>query len=140
MKIAVLLGNKMKDDGFLSDLGKLRLAILEKADGAFSFDKIILAGGLANEKAGITEAVAMQNYFKGNEKFLNRIILEDNSLTTKENAQYSAKIIKDFAPCEVVVITSLEHMSRPFLNPIKLFQDELAGIEGVKLSVYSSEI
>ena len=140
MKIAVLLGNKMKDDGSLSDLCKLRLALLEKADDAFLFDKIILTGGLANEKAGITEAKAMQNYFLKKEKFLSRIILEDKSLTTKENAQYSAKIIKDFAPCEVVVITSLEHMSRSFLNPIKLFQEELGKIEGVKLSVYSGEI
>lgn len=59
MIIAVILGNRMNNDGTLSDLAKKRLDLAEKLYKEISPDRIILSGGLANPKAGIAEAKAM---------------------------------------------------------------------------------
>ena len=46
------------------------------------------------------------------------IIKEEQSLTTVENAKYSVPIAKELGVKKLIVVTTLEHMGRPFLNPI----------------------
>ena len=53
------------------------------------------------------------------------IIKENKSLTTEENALYSVPICKELNAKKITVITTLEHMSRDFLNPVKLFADQV---------------
>ena len=53
------------------------------------------------------------------------IIKEEQSLTTVENAKYSIPIAKELGATKIIVVTTLEHMARPFLNPMNIFANEI---------------
>ena len=53
------------------------------------------------------------------------IIKENKSLTTEENALYSIPICKSLNAKNITVITTMDHMSRDFLNPVRLFAEQL---------------
>ena len=89
MKIAIILGNRMNDDGTISNTMKKRLDLTLELYNEYKPDKIIVSGGIANKVANISEASKMEEYLieKGLDPEL--IIKEDNSMTTRENALYS---------------------------------------------------
>ena len=60
--IMVVLGNWMNDNGTISSTMRLRLELALDAFSEFDFDYIVVTGGMANSKAGISEAQAMYNY------------------------------------------------------------------------------
>ena len=62
MEVAIVLGNRMNDDGSLSEIMKTRLALTLRLIAEHSPDKIILSGGPANPKANVTEAEAMERF------------------------------------------------------------------------------
>lgn len=126
MLVAVVLGNRMNDDGTPSQLMLKRMQLVQEAYQKLHPDKIILSGGLANPKAGITEAQFMHTYLAESGIPTDMLAMEQNSLTTKQNAQFSVPLAQQMGADSIVVVTSAEHMSRSFLNPLKLFQKQLA--------------
>lgn len=123
MIVAVILGNKMNDNGTLSALARKRLDLAEKLYKEYSPDVIILSGGRANPKTEITEADAMFKELlkRGNidESVLKK---EAKSLSTKENAKYSVPMALKYNPDKIIVCTTREHANRPYLNPLRLFR------------------
>ena len=116
MHVLVVLGNRMNDDGTMTGLSVKRLNAAMRFAVAFGVDKIIFSGGVANKKANRSEAAAMREYLVDNGVAEDKLICEDQSTTTEENAKYSVPIAAKLGATEITVITSNEHMSRNFLN------------------------
>ena len=127
MLVAVVLGNRLNDDGTPTELMLKRMQLTLEMYVKFNPDKIILSGGLANKKAGRTEAQFMCKYLVEKGLPTDILVEENNSLTTAQNAQFSVPMALEMGADELVVVTSAEHMSRSILNPLKLFQKHLKG-------------
>ena len=120
MEILVVLGNRLNDDGSPTEIMLGRLSkTLEVEKG---FDKIICCGGMANPNAGITEADMMANYLIEKGVIADKIIKEDKSTTTKENAIYSKDIIAALGEKSITLLSSRNHIYRCYLNPKCLFR------------------
>ncbi|MBQ8177926.1 MAG: YdcF family protein [Clostridia bacterium] len=141
MKIFVLLGNRMKDDGSLSDLMKLRLELAVKYYFENKPDYVIVSGGIANPVAGVAEADKMEEYLLASGVPTEVIIKEDKSLTTKQNAEFSCPKAKELGADTLVLCTSKEHMNRWYLNPVRLFKRYLKkyGAADIKLETYTND-
>ena len=137
MLVAVVLGNRLNDDGSITQIMKSRLESAVKINELFHPDYIIVSGGIANVKAEISEAQVMQSYLIERGITADKIVMEDRSLSTEQNAEFSVPICARLGATQLLLCTSLEHMSRRFLNPIKLFQKELTKYPDIKLSVFS---
>lgn len=135
MLVAVVLGNRINNDGSMSELMLKRLQMTLKVYKTFAPNKIILSGGVANTKVNISEAEMMCDYLVANGVPQDILVLEDKSLTTKQNAEFSVPIAIELNATELLLCTSSEHMSRPHLNPIRLFQKQLAHSQ-IKLSAF----
>ena len=136
MTAAVILGNRMSDDGALSEIMTRRLKLANELYQKYNPDYIILSGGIANKKAGISEASAMYAYLKDAgipEKLLLR---EERSLTTAENAKYSVAMAREKGADTLLVCTTSEHFMRPWLNPQLLFLRAMRGT-GMRLLTYT---
>ena len=126
MKVVIVLGYKLNDDASMEERLIRRLDLCLKLINEESYDKIILSGGCPTPPGlEVSEAEAMAKYLieKGVDKDM--LILENKSLTTEENALFSVPIAKSLNAKKITVITTLEHMSRNFLNPVKLFADQV---------------
>ena len=137
MRALVVLGNRMKDDGNLSDAAVRRMETALRARDLFRPDYIILSGGLANPVAGITEAAAMKDYLFHQGVNQESMLVEEDSVSTLQNARYTVALAREKGIDELVVITSPEHMARGWLNPIKLFSSEIGEVSDIRLSFYS---
>ena len=137
MLVAVVLGNRLNDDGSMSEIMKKRLEMALKLNKLFEPSKIIVSGGVANPVAGVSEAQVMHDYLVQNGIEADKIVLEDKSMTTQQNAEFSTPIAKNLGATQLLVCTSIEHMGRKLLNPIRLFEKELQRFDGIKLSIYS---
>ena len=120
MEVLVVLGNRMNDDGSFSEPMLKRLAKTLEVEK--DYDKIVCCGGVANEAAGTSEAGAMERYLieKGVNK--DKIIKEDKSTTTKENAIYSKEILEGLGVKQITLLSSRNHIYRIYLNPKILFR------------------
>ena len=136
MLVAVVLGNRINDDGSMSNIMLKRLKMAIKLYNTFTFSKIILSGGVANKHVGMSEAQMMYDYLVSNGVPGDILMLEDKSLTTKQNAEFSIPIAVEIGATELLLCTSTEHMSRDYLNPIKLFQKQLSKYPNIRLSAY----
>lgn len=130
--VVIVLGNRLNDDGTLSEIGKERLMLASEIEQTFHPDYYILSGGLANETAGITEAEAMYNYLI--EKHQNvlgfdkeKFILEKKSLSTVGNAKYSVPIAKELGAEIIIVCSSAYHFGNPVYKAVESFVKELEG-------------
>lgn len=119
MRVLIVLGNKLMDDGGMSDVLADRLSKVIEVEP--SFDILILSGGAANPNAGVSEAFVMRDYLLQHGVDESKIVLEDLSLTTKQNAQFCAPIVEKLGVKEITVLSSAGHLRRWYLNPIKLF-------------------
>lgn len=137
MKIAVVLGNRLNDDGTISAVLKSRLDLAWNVWTDFCPDKMILSGGIANPKTGHSEASQMYRYLvdKGVPKDI--LLLEDRSVSTWQNAKFSVQIAKGFHADILMVVTSSDHLTRWYLNPIKLFTKEI-GDADIRLMTYTA--
>ncbi len=122
MKALIILGNRMNDDGTMSELLEKRINLGVKFFKEYRPDIIIVAGGLANKTAGITEADAMSVRLKELGIPENIIVKEKRSRTTRQNAKCCASLLKRLDCREVTVCTTCEHLYRSYLNPLKLFR------------------
>ena len=140
MSVAIVLGNRLNDDGSLSVKGLKRCEILIKALQIFPIEKVILTGGIANPKAGTSEAKAMYDHLllQGIDPEL--LILEEEAKDTTENARNSLQIVKDLDINEVVVISTIEHFGRSFpKNAIMCFREVIKDFPSIKLTMYTEE-
>lgn len=123
MIVAVILGNRMNDNGTLSALARKRLDLAEKLYKEYSPEEIILSGGRANPNVDVTEADAMFKELKRRGNIDESVILlEGKSTSTKENAKYAVPMALKFHPDKIIVCTTHEHATRPYLNPLRLFR------------------
>ena len=122
--IVIVLGNRLNDDGSISEIQKQRLLLAKELEEQFNPDYFILSGGLANPAAGRTEAEAMyENLIKMGIKE-EKLIKENDSLTTVQNAIYSAPIAKKLGAEVVIICTSPYHLGDPRYKAMESFIKE----------------
>ena len=125
MLVAVVLGNRLNDDGSISETMRKRLELALEIENTLCPSKFILSGGLANVAAGCTEAAVMYEWLVKRGVDSDKLVLEDKSLSTKQNAKFSVPIAAELTATQLLLCTTPEHMNRKFLNPIKLFSKQL---------------
>ena len=126
MKLLVALGKRLNDDGTFHAEMSDRCEAVYKGLSNNTYDKALLCGGLANAKAGITEAEAMRNYLIDRGIAPERLILEDRSKTTYQNAKFAKSIILGTGVDKIYLCSSSVHLNRHYLNPIRLFRIRLS--------------
>ena len=141
MKVFVLLGNRMRDDGTISDLMRLRLELCVKYYNDHKPEYIIVSGGIANKIAGVAEADKMEEYLLASGVPQEVIIKEDQSLTTKQNAEFSVPKCKELNADTLVLCSTKEHIKRWYLNPVRLFKGYMRKYKAtdIKLEVYTND-
>ncbi len=125
MSVAIILGNKLNDDGSITETMRERLRLALEIEKELKPEKFILSGGVANPKAGKSEAQVMIEFLIDAGVDKNKLIAEDKSLSTKQNALYSVPIVVELGASDVILCTTPEHMRRKYLNPVKLFNRRL---------------
>ena len=134
--VVIVLGNRLNDDGTISKIQEERLLMALEIEKIFNPSYYILSGGLANEKAGLTEAEAMYNYLITAGLNKNKLILEKESLTTVQNATYSIPIAKKLEAEIVIVCTSGYHLADYKYLTMESFVKELTNTN-IVLMTYS---
>lgn len=135
MKIAIVLGNRMRDDGTISDVMRERLQLALKLYGEQKPDYMILSGGAPNKKTPVTEASAMYDWLVDAGIDPAVLICEDRSNVTNQNARNSAAIACELGADTVVVCSSRAHLTRRCFNPGRQFARHLKG-SGIQLALY----
>ena len=123
--VAIVLGYKLNNDSTMDPLLIKRLNLTLNLLDEVKVDKIIVSGGCPVAGQKYSEAFAMTNYLIEQGVNPELIIKEEKSLTTVENAKYSIPIAKELGATRIIVVTTLEHMARPFLNPLNIFSNEI---------------
>ena len=123
--VAVVLGYKLNKDSTMDNLLVKRLKLTLRLLKEEKIDKVILSGGCPVAGQKFSEAQAMAQYLIENGVDPEIIVKEEKSLTTVENAKFSIPIAKELGATRIIVVTTLEHMARPFLNPINIFANEI---------------
>lgn len=125
--IAIILGNRLNDDGTITKTQEERLLMAIEIDNLFNPDYFILSGGMPNLKANKTEAQGMYDYLinKGFNK--DKLIKEDKSLSTVQNAKFSIPIAKQLGAEIIIVCSSAYHFEDYQYNAVKSFINELKG-------------
>lgn len=136
MKIAVVLGNRLSDDASPTRALTERIGLTADFYKRFSPDFVILSGGMANPKAGVSEAEVMKKMLEGTIP-RDKLITESESLTTRQNALFSVPIALKLNAAEITVISSPEHIDRRYLNPIRLFRKTLKKRGARHIPVYA---
>lgn len=119
--IMVVLGNWMNDDGTISATMKKRLDLALVAYTEFEPAYIVVTGGMANSKAGITEAQAMYDYLVDHGIDGSIIIKEDQSMSTNQNAIYTMKKLENLNFKNLIIVSTIEHFVT--YGAIKYFND-----------------
>ncbi len=135
--VAIVLGNRLNDDGTISEIQKDRLKMALEIEDLFHPDYFILTGGVANSLAKKSEAQAMYETLVEWGFNKEKLILEDKSTTTVENALYSIPIAKELEAKTIILCSSLYH----FKNQIhKTMESFISGIEGsgITIMIYSN--
>lgn len=135
-KIAIILGNRMNDDGTITKIQEERLEMAIEIEKEFNPDYFILTGGSPNKKALISEAEGMYNYLieKGFNK--DKLIKEDKSLSTLQNAQFSIPIAKKLGAELIIVCSSGYHFAEAQYHAIENFLNELKDTN-IRLMIYT---
>ena len=136
MKVAIILGNRLNDDGTITKIQEERLMMALELEKDLHPDYYILSGGLANPNAGKTEAQAMFEYLiaKGFDK--DKLILEDKSHSTEENALFSLPIIEKLKADTVIVCTSDYHLGNLVYKTMEYFVSIIKN-KNIKLMTYT---
>ena len=109
-----VLGFELNDDGTMKDelVGRLNTALkcAEQYPNAYV---ICTGGGTAKDNKKVTEAGLMGDWLKKHGLSENRLIIEDQSLTTAQNAEFSYKIILDKYPGinSIAIVSSSYHIA-----------------------------
>lgn len=123
--VAVILGNRVNDDGTITKIQISRLKMALEIEEKFHPDYFILSGGSPNKKAGISEAEGMYNYLVENGFDKDKLILEDKSISTIENAKFSIPIAEKLGAEIVIVCSSLYHFEDLQYHALDSFINEI---------------
>lgn len=136
MKVAIVLGNRINDDGTFTKMMIKRLELAYELYSKKEIDKIIVSGGIANPNVKFSEAELMKKYLikKGIEEDF--IYEEKKSHTTRENAFFSVPMALELNPSEIIVVSSIEHFTKQNYNVIKYFAEAI-GKRNIKLMIYT---
>ena len=139
MTVAIVLGNWLNDDGSISKILEKRLAMTKELYFGKEVDKIIVSGGLANIKAGISEAEAMAKCLIRDGVNKDDILIENQSKTTNENALFSVPMAKKLGAKKLIIVTTIEHFTVYSYNPLKMFRNAIEKNyeEDVRLMIYT---
>ena len=134
--VAIILGNRMNDDGTISKIQEERLELALEIEKKFNPDYYILTGGSPNEKAGRSEAEGMYEYLinKGINK--DKLIKEEQSLSTYQNAEFSVPIVKELKANVVIVCSSGYHFVEQYSHTVEYF---LSGLKdnNIRFMIYT---
>lgn len=122
MKVLVVLGNRLLDDGGMSDFLKGRLNAALDAWKSGEYGKIVVTGGIANPVPAVSEASVMRKWLIEQGVPEDSVIAEGSSHTTKENAKFCRKIFEELGVKEITLLSSKYHIERKWLNPTRLFR------------------
>ena len=86
MKVAVILGYRLNDDGTMAKRLVERLNLTLELIKELNPDRVILSGGVANPLAKVSEAQRMEEYLVAKGVNPASLIKEEQSLTTAQNA------------------------------------------------------
>ena len=110
----VVLGFDLNDDGSMSEelIDRLKLALACAMQYPDSY-VLVSGGGTAKADPSVTEADSMAQWLKENGLDQSRIIIENKSMTTVENAIFSCGLLTDKYPQvkNLVITTSDYHIS-----------------------------
>lgn len=117
----------------LADNGTMREPLIERLKAGLAVakqnpnSKVIVTGGVPKE--GITEADAMNKWLIENGIAANRIIMENKSTDTVENALFTTAILEKEGLKDVTLVTSASHMRRALatFREATRFYDEMNG-------------
>ena len=139
MTVAIVLGNWLNNDGSISKLLEKRLLMAKELYFNKEVDKLIVSGGLANKKAGISEADAMAKILIKDGVKEEDIIIENKSKTTNENALFSIPLAKQLGAKRIIVVSTIEHFTIYFYNVLKIFRAAIDKFydEDIRLMVYT---
>lgn len=136
MTVAVLLGYRLNDDLSMTKILQKRLDIAIELLRIRKIDYLILSGGKANKNVNLSEAEYMYNYLVEQGINPKKLIKEESSLTTKENAYYSSKIAKNLRVTDLIICSSLDHFLDYSYNPLSFF-NEFINDCCVKLEIFT---
>lgn len=137
--VAIVLGNRLNDDGTITVIQEERLQLALEIEKKFNPDYYILSGGLANPNANITEAEAMYNYLINKGIAKEKLIMEKQSLTTVENAFYSIPIVKKLNANTLIICSSPYHFLKKESKLMESFINELQNT-GISLMIYTKKL
>ncbi|MCP2275856.1 YdcF family protein [Nocardia amikacinitolerans] len=101
--------------GLLPD-GGMRQELLARLHAGFvqallaPASPVIVTGG--NPRNGVTEARAMADWLIARGIPAERVIVEPDAASTAQNAEHSARIMRDIGARDAVVVTSADHIDR----------------------------
>lgn len=137
----VVLGYQLNDDGSMRDelIGRLETALLcaNTYENAYV---LCTGGGTAANNPSVTEAGAMGEWLKENGVSQERIIIEDRSLSTVDNAVYSRDIIlNQYDEIDsVIIVTSDYHVARGMVLFETAFMDSYMRRDAREIHVVSN--
>lgn len=106
----VILGYALADDGSMREPLIERLKVGLAVANKYPNSKIIVTGGVP--KQGITESKAMKEWLISNGIAEERILTENKSTDTVENALFTTAIFEKEGLKDVTLVTSASHMRR----------------------------
>ena len=124
-KVAIILGNRVNDDGTITEIQKERLEMAIEIEKEFNPDYFILSGGSPNQLAGISEAKGMYDYLVSKGFNKDKLILEEDSTSTKENAVFSIPIAEKLGAEIIIVCSSLYHFENLYYHALEYFINEV---------------
>lgn len=101
--------------GLLPD-GEMRPELISRLHAGYvqallaPLSPIIVTGG--NPRSGVTEAQAMADWLIGHGIPAERVHIEAEAVSTAQNAERSARIMRDIGMRDAVVVTSADHIDR----------------------------
>ncbi len=108
--VAIVLGNKVKENGEPSDRLKARLDVAVKLFNDSVVKYIVVSGGIGKE--GFDEALVMKTYLVDNQVSERAIVVDNNGNNTCLTASNFVEISRKFQFESIVLVSQFYHLSR----------------------------
>lgn len=108
----VVLGFELNADGSMKPELLQRLKVAKASAEKYPNAFILCTGGETSRREGVSEAGEMARWLRNNGIDGSRILVEDDSLSTKANAVYSYRLLTESCPqvTSIAVVTSAYHI------------------------------
>lgn len=139
--IAVVLGNRINNDGTLTKTMYKRLELAMEVYEKFKPEYMVLSGGIANDAVNFSEADAMYDYLVKQGLPEEKLIKEGKSLSTNQNAIFTYEILENYDFDNLIIVSTYGHFKD--WNALGYFYDNLQKNEKVlnkhiRLMVYTN--